>query len=155
MVVSGDATIQALARGRCDVLTDDETGLPDAINRGIERLRRISHSGPVAVVLPELPYATAGAFDMLLASAREHLRAYLADATGTGTTCVIAASTEAVIHRFGSNSARAHAEAGLAAFDIPVPGLRADVDVVDDLCRQPFWLGVGTGRVTECRRGTG
>jgi len=155
VVVSRDATIHRHVRDRCNVVADDETGLPAAIDRGIEKLRKISHSGPVAVVLPDLPYATAGAFDMLLDSAREHLRAYLADATGTGTTCVTAASTEAVIHRFGPDSARAHAEAGLAALDIPVPGLRTDVDVVDDLCRQPSWLGVETGRVTECRRGTG
>ncbi|QYB07395.1 2-phospho-L-lactate guanylyltransferase [Rhodococcus sp. USK10] len=136
VVISRDAIIQAWARGRCDIVPDGETGLPAAIDCGIERIRRISHSGPVAVVLPDLPYATADSFDMLFDSAREHLRAFLADATGTGTTCVTAASIEAVVHRFGLNSARAHAEAGLAALDVPVFNLRSDVDVLDDL-RQP------------------
>ncbi|MFC9555818.1 2-phospho-L-lactate guanylyltransferase [Rhodococcus sp. NPDC056960] len=135
VVVSRDATIQAWVRGRCDIVPDGETGLPAAIDCGIERLRRIRHSGPVAVVLPDLPYATADAVDMLFDSAREHLRAFLADATGTGTTCVTAASTDAVVHRFGPNSASAHAEAGLAALDAPVPNLRNDVDELADLRR--------------------
>jgi len=150
VVVSRDATIHRHVRDRCNVVADDETGLPTAVNRGIEKLRRVRHSGPVAVVLPDLPYSTAGAFDMLLAAAREHLRAYLADATGTGTTCVTGASTEAVIHRFGSNSARAHTEAGLTALDIPVPGLRADVDVLADLReRKARRIGDATSTVLD------
>ncbi|MDF3307920.1 2-phospho-L-lactate guanylyltransferase [Rhodococcus sp. T2V] len=133
VVVSRDATVQGWVRGRCDIVPDGEIGLPAAIDRGIERLRRLRHSGSVAVVLPDLPYATTDAFDLLLASARGRLRAFLADVAGTGTTCVTAASTEAVVHRFGPNSARAHTEAGLAALDVPVPNLRNDIDVLDDL----------------------
>jgi 2-phospho-L-lactate guanylyltransferase len=129
-------------------VADDETGLPTAIDRGIERLRRVRHSGPVAVVLPDLPYATTGAFDVLFGAAREHVRAFLADDAGTGTTCVTAASTEVMVHRFGPNSASAHAEAGLAALDVPVPGLRTDVDVLADFRQlQAHWVGDATNRV--------
>ncbi|WKN61341.1 2-phospho-L-lactate guanylyltransferase (plasmid) [Rhodococcus opacus] len=148
VVVSGDAIIQAWVRGRCDIVPDGESGLPDAVDCGIKRLKRVHHSGPVAVVLPDLPFATAGAVNMLLRSARKHRTAFLADDAGTGTTCVTAASTEDVVHRFGPNSARAHVEGGLVALEVPVPGLRHDVDELTDLRqRQAQWLGYATNKV--------
>ncbi|WP_419789257.1 2-phospho-L-lactate guanylyltransferase [Prescottella equi] len=148
VVVSRDAMVQALARTRCDVVSDSETGLPAAVDLGIERLRRVYHSGPVAVVLPDLPFATADAFDVLLSSARKYRQAFLADSSGTGSTCVTAASTEAMVHHFGPNSATVHTEAGCAALSVPVPGLRSDVDFLHDLRnRHSLRIGAHTDKV--------
>ncbi|MGW4341101.1 2-phospho-L-lactate guanylyltransferase [Rhodococcus koreensis] len=147
VVVSRDTDIHRCVRSRWDVVEDGETGLPAAVDRGIERLRRVRHSGPVAVVLPDLPFATTDAFDLLLSSARKHRRAFLTDDAGTGTTCVAAATVGAVVHRFGSNSAHAHADADLVALDVPVPELRVDVDVFGDLYDQRS-LGLTLGEET-------
>jgi 2-phospho-L-lactate guanylyltransferase len=148
LVVSADTTIHRCVRARCDILADNETGLSSAVDMGLDQLRRMRHLGPVAVVLPDLPFATADAFDTLLGSAREYPQAYLADAAGTGTTCVTATSMDTVVHRFGPNSARAHSEAGLVALKDPVPGLRADVDVLNDLDHpQSLRLGGETTKV--------
>ncbi len=142
LVVTADEAVQRSVRSRCDVLADNETGLTAAVDIGLDQLRRTRHPGPVAVILPDLPFATAAAFDALLSLAREYPRAYLADAAGTGTTCVTATSTYAMVHHFGPNSARAHIEAGLVALDAPVPELRADVDVLSDL-DHPLSLRLG------------
>ncbi|NRI69858.1 2-phospho-L-lactate guanylyltransferase [Rhodococcus sp. MS16] len=148
VVVSGDATIRRCVQARCDIVADSETGLPAAIEIGVEQLRKTRHSGPVAVVLPDLPYATTDAFDALFVAAREHTRAFLPDSVGDGTTCVTATSVDMVVHRFGPNSARAHTEAGLVALGVPVPELRADVDIFSDLCHQQLLrLGAETGKV--------
>lgn len=148
VVVSGDATIHGCVQARCDIVADGETGLSAAVEIGVAQLRKTRHSGPVAVVLPDLPYATTDAFDALFVAARQHQRAFLADSAGDGTTCVTATSANMVVHRFGPNSARAHAEAGLAALTVPVPELRGDVDTLNDLChRQSLRLGAETKKV--------
>ncbi|WP_218835192.1 2-phospho-L-lactate guanylyltransferase [Rhodococcus sp. ACPA1] len=148
VVVSSDTTIYRCVQARCDVVTDNETGLTAAVDIGVEELRKTGHLGPVAVVLPDLPFATAEAFDALFHAAREHKQAFLGDQTGDGTTCVTAASVDTVVHRLGPNSARAHAEAGLTTLGVPVPELRSDVDVLNDLDhRQQLRLGVETTKV--------
>ncbi|WP_157951386.1 2-phospho-L-lactate guanylyltransferase [Rhodococcus opacus] len=148
VVVSGDETIRRCVRRRCEIVADGETGLAAAIDLGVAQLQKVRHMGPVAVVLPDLPYATSGAFDALFLAAHEHKRAFLIDSAGEGTTCATATSADMMVHRFGPNSARAHSDAGLAALDLRVPELRADVDVLDDLDhRQSLRLGVETHKV--------
>ncbi|MDI9979589.1 2-phospho-L-lactate guanylyltransferase [Rhodococcus sp. IEGM 1307] len=153
VVVSDDATIRRCVQARCDIVADSETGLAAAVELGIAQLRNTRHSGPVAIVLPDLPYATTDAFDALFLAAREHKRTFLADSAGKGTTCVAATSADTVVHRFGPNSARAHADAGLIALGVPIPELRSDVDVLNDLChRQLLKLGTETAKVLNRRR---
>jgi 2-phospho-L-lactate guanylyltransferase len=150
VVVSADTTIRHMVTGRCETVADDEIGLTSAIDVGVAHLCRTRHSGPVAVVLPDLPFATKSAFDSLLFAARGYQQAFLADVTSSGTTSVTARSADRVIHRFGTESARAHAEAGLVALDVPVPELRADVDVLDDLHRRKLLrLGPETSKVLD------
>ncbi|MGW4340807.1 NTP transferase domain-containing protein [Rhodococcus koreensis] len=70
VVVSGDSTIGRAVRSRCEIVADDETGLAAAIDIGVEQLRKRQYSGSVAVVLPDLPFATAHAFDTLFLCAQ-------------------------------------------------------------------------------------
>lgn len=148
VVVSKDMTIHRSVRTRCEVVADAESGLAAAVDIGVEELRNGRHAGPAAVVLPDLPFATADAFDELFLDAHKHERAFLADSAGNGTTCVTATSTDLLIHRFGPNSARTHAATGLVALGVPVPALRADVDVLTNLCdQQSLKLGAETSKV--------
>jgi 2-phospho-L-lactate guanylyltransferase len=148
VVVSDDDTIRRCVRARCESVADGETGLAAAVDIGVGRLQEVRHMGPVAVVLPDLPYATTDAFDAMFLAADEHPRAFLTDSAGDGTTCVTAESADMMVHRFGPGSARAHAEAGLVELGVSVPELRADVDVPSDMRhQQSLSLGVETGKV--------
>lgn len=150
IVVSSDDTIRDYAGDRYEVVADSETGLTDAIDVGVEWLLKKNHSGPVAIVLPDLPYATAGAFGAYFLAARKHRKTFLVDSAGCGTTCVTASSVAEVVHRFGLKSARAHNRAGLNPIDIYVPELRSDVDRIEDLyeCRN-MDLGAATREVLD------
>lgn len=133
VVVSSDETISEYTGNRCEVVADNETGLTEAIDIGVKWLLNKNHPGPVAIVLPDLPYANARAFDAYFDAARKYRNTFLVDSAGCGTTCVTSSSAAEVVHRFGPNSARAHIRAGLKPLDIFVPELRSDVDRMEDL----------------------
>lgn len=67
--------------------------------------------------------------------------AYVADVEGTGTTLYTAAYDD-FDPRYGAGSAAAHAAAGALALPGDLPGLRRDVDDLDDL-QDAAVLGVG------------
>ena len=60
-------------------------------------------------------------------------RAFCADAEGEGTTLLVCGPHASLEPRFGVGSAAAHAAAGATAMAGRWPGLRRDVDTVDDL----------------------
>jgi len=78
----------------------------------------------------------------------------VADATGHGTTAVLAPSLELFHPRFGHDSRRAHLDAGAFEITAAVPGLRRDVDTPAELA-EALGLGVGarTSFVTTVRMG--
>ena len=66
-----------------------------------------------------------------LSRAATHPRAFVADASGLGTTLLTALPGLALSPQFGLDSARRHAETAVA---LPAPaGLRLDVDTAADL----------------------
>lgn len=90
--------------------------------------------------LPALrPIDLAAALDEARAIDRPAL---VTDAVGTGTTLLTAAHSAALRPCFGERSAQRHQALGYRAIRSPVPTLRRDVDVRDDL-RAARQLGVG------------
>ena len=80
---------------------------------------------------------------MALHAASAHPAAFVADALGSGTTMVAAASTEHFTPRFGPGSRAAHQVGGAhEVVEVDVPTLRRDVDTPEDL-REALELGVG------------
>lgn len=78
-----------------------------------------------------------------LGSATRHRQAFVADAEGSGTTLLAAASVEDFRPCFGPGSREAHAAAGAVALDEEaITSVRRDVDTPDDLAAA-LDLGVG------------
>jgi 2-phospho-L-lactate guanylyltransferase len=105
-----------------------------------EAVRRWPSAVPVAVCA-DLPALRAAELDSALAQLRPGEPAFVADADGIGTTLYTAAH-DLFEPRFGQMSAQAHADAGARALTVDAPGLRRDVDDLDDL-RAALALGVG------------
>lgn len=103
--------------------------------------RRLVGVAALAADLPALrPAELAAALDALPGTGG---RAYVADATGTGTVLLAATSGVDLDPRFGPGSAAAHARSGAARLTGDWPGLRRDVDTPADLAAA-ILLGVGT-----------
>jgi len=131
----------------CEAVRDAGGGLNAAVRRGAEHLRRTGARHGVAALQADLPALRPEELDDALARAAERFvagaeAAFVADHTGTGTTLLVAAPGRPLRPRFGPGSAAAHALAGAVALDGDWPGLRGDVDTVDDLARARA-LGVG------------
>jgi 2-phospho-L-lactate guanylyltransferase len=118
------------------------------LNEGIaEAARMMADRWPadgVAALVGDLPALRADDLAAALAEAAAHPRAFVADAAGTGTTLVTARPGVSLRPAFGPGSAVRHA-ADAVAIDAR-PGLRADVDTVDDLARARL---LGLGRSTR------
>lgn len=77
------------------------------------------------------------------ASALPAARSVVADHHGTGTAALIlTAGAQDLTPLFGPSSARRHRESGAHGLDGEWPGLRLDVDTLDDV-RRAYSLGVG------------
>lgn len=143
LVVTDDHRLAATLRTRgCHVLPD---GVSDDLNRTLvlaaaEARRRWPGTRPAAL-LADLPALRPGTLDEALCAALEVAGpAYVADATGTGTTLYTAAY-DVFAPAFGPASADAHRAAGAAALEVGAD-LRTDVDSPGDLGRA-LLLGVG------------
>jgi 2-phospho-L-lactate guanylyltransferase len=107
-----------------------------------------SVGGTIAVLVSDLPCATAQALEFSLRLARAHPQAFLADAAGTGTTLWTSTATGAAHPRFGEGSRAAHRAAGavdlveLAASHASLERMRRDVDTPSDLV-DALRIGVG------------
>ncbi len=95
------------------------------------------------VVLPaDLPSLSSHHLEEALAIVGEHQRAFVPDASGSGTTLLAARHPRLLQPRYGADSALAHQAGGsLRIEDLP-PQARLDVDDPDDL-REAQLLGVG------------
>ncbi len=85
----------------------------------------------VAALVGDLPALLGSELVGVLALAAQHPRAFVADASGLGTTLLTALPGIDLHPQFGPGSARRHA---VSAVRLPAPpGVRLDVDTADDL----------------------
>jgi 2-phospho-L-lactate guanylyltransferase len=141
--VTDDAALAAeLRRLGCDAIPDGVAGDLNATLRqaAAEAARRWPGALPVALCA-DLPALRSHELDAALSDVTAGEAAYVADAAGVGTTLYTAAH-ELFAPSFGARSASVHAHAGARAVTLDVPGLRRDVDDLDDL-RDALELGVG------------
>lgn len=130
-----------------DVVPDPSRGLNGALRRGAGLLRERDPDGAVAALQADLPALRPDELDGALDAASALFaagagRAFCPDASGRGTTLLVAAPGVELDPRFGRESAAAHASHGAVPLDGRWPGLRRDVDTSDDLGRAAE-LGVG------------
>jgi 2-phospho-L-lactate guanylyltransferase len=155
VVISSDPLVGAeLGAVGVEVVPDGPVpGLNAAYTAGATLLRQRDPAAAVGALQADLPALRPEELDDAIAAAA-HLfattraeRAFCADAEGTGTTFLVAASGVALEPLFGVGSAVGHRDSGAHPLRGDWPGLRRDVDTVDDL-RDAMDLGLG--RHTGC-----
>lgn len=126
------------------IILDGGRGLNDEITRAAP------HEGPVVVLLPDVPAARSDDLEWALAQARDHDRAFVADADGVGTTMITARDGSTLAAHFGPRSCARHAASGAVSIRDDRPGrlarLRRDVD--DEIALQDA-AALGVGRHTR------
>ena len=128
-------------------------GLNGAFDRGAAVLRAAGHHRVLACV-GDLPALRPGSLTAVLAAAPAAGRSFLADASGTGTTMLLASGVP-LDPRFQGSSASAHQASGAAALTderlgAPVPDARHDVDTEADLSEAvPLGLGPATAALLD------
>jgi 2-phospho-L-lactate/phosphoenolpyruvate guanylyltransferase len=144
LVVTDDAVLaRDLEALRVHVIPD---GVSDDLNGNLElaaaELSRRHPGLSIAAVFADLPALRPEELEEALLAAPADAMAFVADASGLGTTTVIAPTLELFQPRFGPGSRRAHLDAGAYEITAPVPGLRRDVDTPAELA-EALRLGVG------------
>jgi 2-phospho-L-lactate guanylyltransferase len=86
----------------------------------------------IAALVGDLPALRAAELGAALRAAGSHPRAFVPDASGTGTTLLTARPGVSFDPRFGVGSAARHAAIAVALLDVGA-GLRTDVDTATDL----------------------
>jgi 2-phospho-L-lactate guanylyltransferase len=123
------------------VLKDPGGGLNAAIRAGIAG----ADSGPVAVLLGDVPALQTAELAAALALAERHPLAFVPDADGDGTVLITALAASDHAPAFGAGSRAAHAAAGYFELDFPADsGLRRDVDTPEHLAALASRLGPHT-----------
>ena len=139
VVVTGDPEVARLAPGTvgADVDVVAEThprGLDAAVRAGLARARALDPGNGVGVLLGDLPALRPDDLAAALDAATVHLRSFVPDTDGTGTTLLLALPGADVEPCFGPGSARAHTDRGHVPLDVPAGStVRRDVDVRKDL----------------------
>ncbi|WP_041939764.1 MULTISPECIES: 2-phospho-L-lactate guanylyltransferase [Frankia] len=134
-------------RARLVIVPDTpDQGLNPALAHGAELAADRWPGRSLAALSGDLPALRTAELHQALAAAGSHRRAVLADAAGTGTVLLTATTGSPLGPSFGPLSHDAHRRSGAVdltdALGSSVPGLRRDVDTVDDLA-QARHLGVG------------
>ena len=127
-----------------EVILQTEPGLNAGLRAGAEYAARRWPDDGVAALMADLPALQPEELDAALLVAAAVPAAFVADATGAGTTLLTAAPRTALNPAFGRGSAARHARQAH-----PVaggPGLRHDVDTEADLFRA---LDIGAGPLTR------
>lgn len=129
VVTSAEAAPTFSALG-VKVILDRGKGLNSAIALGINS----AGSGPVAVMLGDLPALIPEELTSVLDQALSYPRAMVADADGLGTTLITAMPGWPLRPAFGRDSRAAHLAAGYEEIIRPsTSGIRRDVDTADQL----------------------
>lgn len=135
VVVIGDISGPGVA------VVQQSRGLNGALRDGWRfALQRWPEDG-VAALVGDLPALRPAELSTALEQAATHPRSFVPDAGGTGTTLLAAIPGAVLNPRFGRGSAARHSATGGLSLDAG-PGLRHDVDTVEDL-RDAIALGVG------------
>lgn len=130
-------------------------GMNGALARGA-RLLAAAGCSTVLACVGDLPALRPASVQAVLQAAPKSGRAFVADASGTGTTMLLARGTE-LDPRFQGPSAAAHTASGAAPLTddqlgTAVPDARSDVDTEDDLgAAVELGLGVATARLVDTR----
>ena len=95
----------------------------------------------VVALVGDLPALRPAELTAALGQASERPRSFVRDADGTGTTLLAVTQDTPLDPRFGTGSAARHAGSGAVPLDA-APGLRQDVDTIEDLAAAVA-LGVG------------
>jgi 2-phospho-L-lactate guanylyltransferase len=143
VVVTDDAEVARAVRPLgADVLSGAPRGLNAALQHAAARVLDSSTGSPVAALTADLPALSSAELDRALRESREWPRAFVADASGLGTTMLCVRSGGPLLPAFGAGSARRHAANGAHAVGAGLATLRRDVDEVTDL-QAAVRLGLG------------
>jgi 2-phospho-L-lactate guanylyltransferase len=125
----------ALTRIGAVVVPDiPDAGLNPALQHGARHAALLVPGARVATVSADLPALAGRELAALLAHAAEEETAFVADASGEGTTVLTARTPELLRPAYGARSRRAHLDAGAVDLtDVAGPTLRQDVDTLADL----------------------
>lgn len=148
-VCDDDRAVPELRRLGATVVADEpDAGLNPALVHGA-RAAGVPADHPVAALSADLPALRATDLADVLAAAAAHIAVgratsfVVADANGTGTTLLAAATREHLRPAFGAQSRAAHITAGAVDLtDAAGASLRRDVDTLADL-RHAAALGLG------------
>src|SRR5215211_3202184 len=150
LVVSDQPALEARLRRAglaLEVISESgHVGMNSALTRGALTLRAQGYTSVLASV-GDLPALRPESIARLLAASRSHPRSFVTDASGIGTTMLVAHDVE-LAPQFQGRSAAAHHASGAVnlsedAIGSPVAGARRDVDTEADLAAA-IGLGVGT-----------
>ncbi len=144
-VVTPDSTAAAAARELgADILFDSTPPTePDPLNTAVRfAWATVSRSTANTVVLQgDLPALQTHELADAVAQARRYRRSFVADRPGSGTAALFAFGTP-LDPLLGRDSARRHRESGAVELTGAWPGLRCDIDTVEDL-EAARLIGVG------------
>lgn len=144
LVVTDDAAVAGALGGLgARVVPDAPAG---GLNAAIRHGARFAGAGRVAALAADLPALRPEELTDALAAARA--RAFVADASSTGTTLLAAPPGFGLDPRFGAGSAARHAASGAVRLNGEWPTLRRDVDTPADLLEaERLGLGPATAAV--------
>ncbi|BBY61723.1 2-phospho-L-lactate guanylyltransferase [Mycolicibacterium sarraceniae] len=144
-VVTPDDTAAAAARelGAAALFDTTPPTDPDPLNTAVRYAwSNVAERTVNTVVLQgDLPALQTDELTEALAQARSYRRSFVADRHGSGTAALFAFGT-ALDPQLGHDSARRHRDSGAVELTGSWPGLRCDIDTVEDLESAEF-LGVG------------
>lgn len=123
------------------VADEPRAGINAALVHGAMAANISSREG-VAAMSGDLPSLRASELSRAVHRAGSHSRSFVPDFDATGTTLYAATSIARFEPRFGVASAAAHARTAVALESDDLPGLRRDVDTLEDL-RAAMQLGLG------------
>lgn len=116
---------------------------PDPLNAAVRfAWSNVAKQATNTVVLQgDLPALQTGELTEAIAQARSYRRSFVADRHGSGTAALFAFGS-ALDPRLGRDSARRHRDSGAVELTGEWPGLRCDIDTIEDL-ESAERLGVG------------
>ena len=151
LVVTSEAASEAFDETEAFVIVDpDDAGLAAAIALGLDTASDFEAAGRgTAILLGDLPALDPAELGAALDLAKDHDRAMVPDASGSGTTLITAADGQKHAAAFGPGSAAAHVAAGYIALSFPADsGLRSDVDTAEELAALAGRTGPRTAALT-------
>jgi 2-phospho-L-lactate/phosphoenolpyruvate guanylyltransferase len=153
LVVSDQPALEARLRRAglaLEVISESgHVGMNSALTRGALTLRAQGYTSVLASV-GDLPALRPESVGRILAASRSHQRSFVTDASGIGTTMLVAHEVELAPQFQGRSAAAHHASGAMSlheeAIGSPVADARRDVDTEADLAAA---IGLGVGPATS------